>query len=136
MKLDFFPLLFGAQELQIHSLKATIKIRIDVPSEMTALSITDEKLNQNIKTVYWFDHIEETTADGMHIWQRLIQLPFFGVYEMIIALCMQESRFVYIVLLEREIMGSLLWMFLSRNLTYLLDTFPFLFFLFMLGFWI
>ena len=80
-------------------------------SELTALSkmsITDEKLNQNIKTVYLFDHIKETTADGMHIWQRLIQLSFFGVYEMIIALCMQESRFVYIVLLERVIMGSLL----------------------------
>lgn len=28
------------------------------------MSITDEKLNQNIKTVYLFDHIEETTADG------------------------------------------------------------------------
>ena len=139
MKLDFFHLLLGAQELQIHSLKATIKIRIDVPSELTALSkmsITDEKLNQNIKTVYLFDHIEETTADGMHIWQRLIQLPFFGVYKMIIAMCMQESRFVYFVLLERVIMGSLLWMFLSRNLTYLLDTLPFLFFLFMLRFWI
>ena len=72
------------------------------------MSITDEKLNHNIKTVYLFDHFEETTADGMHVWQRLIQLPFFGVYEMIIALCMQESRFVYIVLLERVIMGSLL----------------------------
>ena len=100
-KLIFPPLFFGAQELQIHSLKATIKIRIDVPSELTALSrmsITDEKLNQNIKTVYLFDHIEETTADGMHIRQRLIQLPFFGVYKMI---SMQVSRFVYIVLLER-----------------------------------
>ena len=28
-----------------------------------------------------FDHIEETTADGMHIWQRLIQLNLFWVYK-------------------------------------------------------
>ena len=78
-----FSPLFTAQELLIHSLKATIKIRIDVPSELTALSkisITDEKINKNIKTVYLFDHIEESTADSMHIWQRPIQLPFFQVY--------------------------------------------------------
>ena len=57
-----------------------------MPSELTALSnmpITDKKFNENIKTVYFeespimstylvavvvgvFDHIEETTADGMH----------------------------------------------------------------------
>lgn len=55
-----------------------------MPSELTALSnmpIADERLNENIKTVYFeespvmstylvgvvvgvFDHIEETTADG------------------------------------------------------------------------
>ncbi|GMY34642.1 aminopeptidase M1-like isoform X1, partial [Fagus crenata] len=69
------------------ALKATFKIRIDVPSELTALSnmpITDEKFNENIKTVYFeespimstylvavvvgvFDHIEETTADGIKV---------------------------------------------------------------------
>ncbi|KAK4591210.1 hypothetical protein RGQ29_021417 [Quercus rubra] len=69
------------------ALKATFKITIDVPSELTALSnmpITDEKLNENIKTVYFeespimstylvavvvgvFDHIEETTADGTKV---------------------------------------------------------------------
>ena len=55
------------------------------------MPITDEKLNENIKTVYFeespimstylvavvvgvFDHIEETTADGMHIRPML---PFF-----------------------------------------------------------
>jgi puromycin-sensitive aminopeptidase len=49
------------------------------------MPITDEKFNENIKTVYFeespimstylvavvvgvFDHIEETTADGMRIW--------------------------------------------------------------------
>lgn len=80
----FFPLLFTSQKLLILSLQATFKIRIDVPSELTALSnmpIADVKLNENIKTVYFeespvmstylvgvvvgvFDHIEETTADG------------------------------------------------------------------------
>ncbi|KAM4110853.1 hypothetical protein ACJW30_05G023000 [Castanea mollissima] len=69
------------------ALKATFKIRIDVPSELTALSnmpVADEKLNENIKTVYFeespvmstylvgvvvgvFDHIEETTADGIKV---------------------------------------------------------------------
>uniref|UniRef100_A0A7N2R481 Aminopeptidase n=1 Tax=Quercus lobata TaxID=97700 RepID=A0A7N2R481_QUELO len=69
------------------ALKATFKITIDVPSELTALSnmpTTDEKLNENIKTVYFeespimstylvavvvgvFDHIEETTADGTKV---------------------------------------------------------------------
>nr|POE74871.1 aminopeptidase m1 [Quercus suber] len=69
------------------ALKATFKITIDVPSELTALSnmpITDEKLNENIKTVYFeespimstylvavvvgvFDHIEETTAYGTKV---------------------------------------------------------------------
>uniref|UniRef100_A0A2N9FTL6 Alpha-aminoacylpeptide hydrolase n=1 Tax=Fagus sylvatica TaxID=28930 RepID=A0A2N9FTL6_FAGSY len=69
------------------ALKATFKIRIDVPSKLTALSnmpITDEKFNENIKTVYFeespimstylvavvvgvFDHIEETTADGIKV---------------------------------------------------------------------
>jgi puromycin-sensitive aminopeptidase len=88
LETSFFFLLSIAQELLIHSLQATFKIRIDVPSELTALSnmpITDEKFNENIKTVYFeespimstylvavvvgvFDHIEETTADGMHIW--------------------------------------------------------------------
>ncbi|KAL4625585.1 hypothetical protein ACB092_05G037000 [Castanea dentata] len=95
------------KDLLIHSLKTTIKIRIDVPSELTALSkisITDEMINQNIKTVYLFDHIEESTADSMHIWQRLIQLPFFLGCIMIIASCMQGSRFVYSFLLERVIM--------------------------------
>ena len=55
---------------------------------------TDEKLNENIKTVYFeespimstylvavvvgvFDHIEETTADGMHIRPMLLYLLFF-----------------------------------------------------------
>ena len=58
------------------------------------MPITDEKLNENIKTVYFeespimstylvavvvgvFDHIEETTADGMHIRPMLLYLPFF-----------------------------------------------------------
>ncbi|XP_050285452.1 aminopeptidase M1-like isoform X1 [Quercus robur] len=69
------------------ALKATFRIRIDVPSELTALSnmpIADERLNENIKTVYFeespvmstylvgvvvgvFDHIEETTADGIKV---------------------------------------------------------------------
>ncbi|GMY34655.1 aminopeptidase M1-like isoform X1 [Fagus crenata] len=69
------------------ALKATFKIRIDVPSELTALSnmpIADEKLDENIKTVYFeespimstylvavvvgvFHHIEETTADGIKV---------------------------------------------------------------------
>ncbi|KAK7857032.1 aminopeptidase m1 [Quercus suber] len=73
--------------LPIHSLQATFKITIDMPSELTALSnmpITDEKLNENIKTVYFeespimstylvavvvgvFDHIEETTAYGTKV---------------------------------------------------------------------
>lgn len=58
-----------------------------MPSELTALSnmpIVDEKLDGNVKTVYFeesplmstylvavvvglFDHIEETTTDGMHV---------------------------------------------------------------------
>ena len=41
------------------------------------MSITDEKLNQNIKTVYLFDHIEETTADGMHVWQKAHSITLF-----------------------------------------------------------
>ena len=58
------------------------------------MSITDEKVNENIKTVHFeespimttylvavvvgvFDHIEETTADSMHIRQTLIHLPLF-----------------------------------------------------------
>ena len=58
------------------------------------MPITDEKLNENIKTVYFeespimstylvavvvgvFDHIEETTADGMHIRPMLLYLPSF-----------------------------------------------------------
>ncbi|KAM4110849.1 hypothetical protein ACJW30_05G022900 [Castanea mollissima] len=69
------------------ALKATFKITIDMPSELIALSnmpITDEKLNENIRTVYFeespmmstylvavvvgvFDHIEETTADGTKV---------------------------------------------------------------------
>ena len=137
-KLIFPPLFFGAQELQIHSLKATIKIRIDVPSELTALSrmsITDEKLNQNIKTVYLFDHIEESTADSMHIWQRPIQLPFFQVYNDY-CIMLAGIKFCVYFMFERVIMASLLWMLLLRNLTYILGNFPFVFFLFMLRFWI
>ena len=65
-----------------------------MPSELTTLSNTDEKLNENIKTVYFeespimstylvavvvgvFDHFEETTADGMRIRQTLLYLLFF-----------------------------------------------------------
>ncbi|KAK0596762.1 hypothetical protein LWI29_018734 [Acer saccharum] len=69
------------------ALKATFKITLDAPSELTALSnmpIIDEKLDGNIKTVYFeetpvmstylvavvvglFDHIEDTTADGVKV---------------------------------------------------------------------
>ena len=65
-----------------------------MPSELTALSNTNEKLNEDIKTVYFeespimstylvaivvgvFDHFEETTADGMRIRQTLLYLLFF-----------------------------------------------------------
>ena len=60
------------------------------------MPITDEKLNENIKTVYFeespimstylvavivggFDHIEESTADGMHIRQTLSH-PFIYIF--------------------------------------------------------
>ncbi|TXG68449.1 hypothetical protein EZV62_003384 [Acer yangbiense] len=66
---------------------ATFKITLDAPSELTALSnmpIIDEKLDGNVKTVYFegtpvmstylvavvvglFDHIEDTTADGVKV---------------------------------------------------------------------
>ncbi|KAG4199276.1 hypothetical protein ERO13_A05G137201v2 [Gossypium hirsutum] len=69
------------------ALKATFKITLDLPSELIALSnmpINDEKINGNVKTVYFeespkmstylvaiavglFDHIEETTADGIKV---------------------------------------------------------------------
>ncbi|KAK8645973.1 hypothetical protein V6N13_119777 [Hibiscus sabdariffa] len=69
------------------ALKATFKITLDLPSELIALSnmpISDEKINGNVKTVYFeespkmssylvalavglFDHIEETTADGIKV---------------------------------------------------------------------
>ncbi|TXG68455.1 hypothetical protein EZV62_003390 [Acer yangbiense] len=69
------------------ALKATFKITLDAPSELTALSnmpIIDEKLDGNVKTVYFegtpvmstylvavvvglFDHIEDTTADGVKV---------------------------------------------------------------------
>ncbi|TXG68447.1 hypothetical protein EZV62_003382 [Acer yangbiense] len=69
------------------ALKATFKITLDAPSELTTLSnmpIIDEKLDGNIKTVYFeetpvmstylvavvvglFDHIEDTTADGVKV---------------------------------------------------------------------
>lgn len=65
--------------------QATFKVKLDVPSELTALSnmpIIDEKLNENFKTVSFkespvmstylvalvvglFDHIEDTSTDGM-----------------------------------------------------------------------
>lgn len=68
-----------------------------MPAELTALSnmpISDEKLNGNIKTVYFeesiimstylvavvvgvFDHIEETTADGRSVRQSLISSSSF-----------------------------------------------------------
>ena len=65
-----------------------------MPSELTSLSNTDEKFNENIKIVYFeespimstylvaivvgvFDHFEETTADGMRIRQTLLYLLFF-----------------------------------------------------------
>ncbi|XVF86850.1 hypothetical protein PTKIN_Ptkin18bG0075200 [Pterospermum kingtungense] len=69
------------------ALKATFKITLDFPSELIALSnmpIKDEKITGNVKTVYFeespimssylvavvvglFDHIEETTADGIKV---------------------------------------------------------------------
>ncbi|CAK7356897.1 unnamed protein product [Dovyalis caffra] len=69
------------------ALKATFKTTIDVRLELTALSnmpIIDEKLNGDVKTVYFeesplmstylvavviglFDHIEDTTADGVKV---------------------------------------------------------------------
>ncbi|KAI9161526.1 hypothetical protein LWI28_018315 [Acer negundo] len=69
------------------SLKATFKITLDAPSELTTLSnmpIIDEKLDGHVKTVYFeetpvmstylvavvvglFDHIEDTTADGVKV---------------------------------------------------------------------
>ncbi|XP_021640891.2 aminopeptidase M1 isoform X2 [Hevea brasiliensis] len=69
------------------ALKATFKITIDVPLELTALSnmpIIDEKHDGNVKTVYFeesplmstylvavviglFDHIEDTTSDGVKV---------------------------------------------------------------------
>ncbi|KAH9713478.1 Aminopeptidase M1 [Citrus sinensis] len=69
------------------ALKATFKITLDIPSELTALSnmpILDEKLNGNLKTVYFeespvmstylvafvvglFDHIEDTTTN-VHVY--------------------------------------------------------------------
>ncbi|KAH9665065.1 Aminopeptidase M1 [Citrus sinensis] len=69
------------------ALKATFKITLDIPSELTALSnmpILDEKLNGNLKTVYFeespvmstylvafvvglFDHIEDTTTNGVKV---------------------------------------------------------------------
>lgn len=68
-------------------LKASFKITLDVPKELMALSnmpILDEKLNGDIKTVYFeespymstyvvafvigsFDYIEETTAEGIKV---------------------------------------------------------------------
>jgi hypothetical protein len=111
--------------LPCHSLQATFKIKLDVPAELTALSnmpITDEKPNGNIKTVYFeespimstylvafvvgvFDHIEETTADGRRVRQGFIH---FFLFSCNITDLMQGLRFVYIVLLERVIKGSLL----------------------------
>ncbi|XP_016649348.1 PREDICTED: aminopeptidase M1-like isoform X1 [Prunus mume] len=69
------------------ALKATFKIAVDVPSELTALSnmpIISEKLDANVKTVYFeespimstylvavvvglFEHIEDTTSDGVKV---------------------------------------------------------------------
>ncbi|XP_022715192.1 aminopeptidase M1-like isoform X2 [Durio zibethinus] len=69
------------------ALKATFKITLDLPSELIALSnmpINDETINGNVKTVCFeespimssylvavavglFDHIEETTADGIKV---------------------------------------------------------------------
>ncbi|KAH7865367.1 hypothetical protein Vadar_005683 [Vaccinium darrowii] len=69
------------------ALKATFKITMDVPSELTALSnmpVLHEKLNGQIKTVYFeespsmstylvavvvglFDYIEDSTADGIKV---------------------------------------------------------------------
>ncbi|GFY97179.1 aminopeptidase M1 [Actinidia rufa] len=69
------------------ALKATFKITVDVPSELTALSnmpVVHEKLNGHQKTVYFeespimstylvalviglFDHIKDLTADGIKV---------------------------------------------------------------------
>ncbi|KAL6134681.1 hypothetical protein ACLB2K_066909 [Fragaria x ananassa] len=64
------------------ALKATFKIALDVPSELTALSnmpITNEKFDGDVKTVYFeespimtvvvglFDYIEDTTSDGVKV---------------------------------------------------------------------
>ncbi|XP_050380494.1 aminopeptidase M1-like [Argentina anserina] len=69
------------------ALKASFKIALDVPSELTALSnmpIINEKLDGDVKTVYFeespimstylvafvvgmFDHIEDTTAEGVKV---------------------------------------------------------------------
>lgn len=79
--------------LLCHSLQATFKITLDVPSDLTALSnmpIANENLKGNIRTTYFeespimstylvavvvgaFDYIEETTADGRHI--GIVLLP-------------------------------------------------------------
>lgn len=75
--------------------QATFRITLDLPSELMALSnmpIIDEKFDGNVKTIYFeespimssylvavavglFDHIEETTADGM----CLSQICFFFI---------------------------------------------------------
>ncbi|XP_031251964.1 aminopeptidase M1-like isoform X1 [Pistacia vera] len=69
------------------ALKATFKITLDAPSDLTALSnmpIIDEKVNENVKTVYFeespvmstylvavvvglFDHIEDITSHGVKV---------------------------------------------------------------------
>lgn len=74
--------------------QASFKITLDVPKELMALSnmpVLDEKLNGNIKTVYFeespymstylvafviglFDYIEDTTAEGLLCWSLSFSL--------------------------------------------------------------
>ena len=77
---------FAALASLLPSQQATFKVTVEVPSELTALSnmpAIQETVNGHLKTVYFeesstmstylvavvglFDHIEDKTADGMHI---------------------------------------------------------------------
>lgn len=82
---------FAALASLLPSQQATFKVTVEVPSELTALSnmpAIQETVNGHLKTVYFeesstmstylvavvvglFDHIEDTTADGMHISLRM-----------------------------------------------------------------
>ena len=90
------------------------------------MPIIDEKLDGNVKTVYFeetpvmstylvavvvglFDHIEDTTADGMSISNKpvlLFDINHFPVIQ-IFELVMQVSRLEHIALLVGVMKGSL-----------------------------